>query len=137
MAATASPKLDLLRAKLALAIGPIEVNLAYDEVKAAHANALDEPWSKDMSGPHKHVGKLFSPAMISTAEGLISPMPVFNNKTFVLSEVANEQLASGIARGCPAIDAGENIKLYRMHTLSPDACVVHVHVGRLTSCLSE
>ncbi|KAF6233148.1 hypothetical protein HO173_008692 [Letharia columbiana] len=92
MAQIASPKLELLRAKLALAIGPVEINLAYDEVKAARPDALDEPWSKDMSGPHHHV--------------------VFNNKAFVLSEVANEQLASGMARGCPSIDAGENIKLY-------------------------
>ncbi|KAL9134810.1 MAG: hypothetical protein Q9175_004004 [Cornicularia normoerica] len=78
MSITSSSQLELLRAKLALAIGPIEINLVYDEVKAAHPNALNEPWSSDMSGPHKHI--------------------VFNNKTFVLSEVADEQLASALAR---------------------------------------
>lgn len=60
MSATTSPQLKLLRAKLALAIGPVEINLAYNEVKAVRPNALDEPWSNDMSGPHKHVGKLLS-----------------------------------------------------------------------------
>lgn len=58
MSATTSPQLELLRAKLALAIGPIECNLAYDEIRATRPNALDEPWSDDMSGPHKYVGKL-------------------------------------------------------------------------------
>lgn len=61
MSATTPPELELLRAKLSLAIGPIEMNLVYDEIKAARPNALDEPWSNDMSGPHKYVGKLFSP----------------------------------------------------------------------------
>ena len=60
MSAPTSPQLELLRAKLALAIGPVEVNLAYHEVKAARPDALDEPWSNDVSGPHKYVGKLLS-----------------------------------------------------------------------------
>lgn len=127
MAQIASPKLELLRAKLALAIGPVEINLAYDEVKAARPNALDEPWSEDMSGPHHHVGKLLSHHSLNNW-GLTSLMLVFNNKAFVLSEVANEQLASGMARGCPSIDAGENIKLYRMDAPLPSARVRHDHL---------
>lgn len=60
MSPATSPQLELLRAKLALAIGDIECNLAYNEIRAARPNALDEPWSNDMSGPHKHIGKLLS-----------------------------------------------------------------------------
>lgn len=51
-------QLELLRAKLALAIGDLDVNLFYDDIKATRPNALDEPWSSDMSGPHKHIGTL-------------------------------------------------------------------------------
>ena len=54
-----SPQFSLLRAKLALAIGPIEVNLAYDEVKAERPGALDEPWSGDMSGGVRYVGMYY------------------------------------------------------------------------------
>ena len=32
----------------------------------------------------------------------------------MLYEVADEALASSMARGCPGIDVGENIRLYRM-----------------------
>ena len=60
MSATTSPQLELLRAKLALAIGDIECNLAYYEIRANRPNALDEPWSNDMSEPYKHVGKPLS-----------------------------------------------------------------------------
>lgn len=60
MSSTTSPQLELLRAKLALAIGPLDVNLAYREVMDARPNALDEPWSTDMSGPHKLVGMVCS-----------------------------------------------------------------------------
>ena len=56
LAATTS-QLELLRAKLALAIGPLDVNLAYPHVKATRPDALDEPWSADMSGPFKYIGK--------------------------------------------------------------------------------
>lgn len=52
--------LESLRAKLALAIGDIECNLAYNEIKVARPDALDEPWSNDMSGPYKHIGKPIS-----------------------------------------------------------------------------
>ena len=58
MASATSPQLALLRAKLALAIGPVDLNLAYHEVKANRPDALNEPWSTDMSGPHKLVGEL-------------------------------------------------------------------------------
>ncbi|CAD6576767.1 MAG: hypothetical protein ASARMPRED_007874 [Alectoria sarmentosa] len=37
------PQLELLRPKLALAIGHLEVGLADDEVKATYPGALDEP----------------------------------------------------------------------------------------------
>ena len=53
--------------KLALAIGHLEVNIAYNEVEATYPGALDEPWSDDMSGPYKHVGRLFD-AMSFTTE---------------------------------------------------------------------
>lgn len=55
-------------------------------------------------------------------------MLVFDNKAFVLSEVANEQLASSIVRNCPPIDVGENIKLYCMTPHLPDPCIEHIHV---------
>lgn len=58
MSSATSPQLELLRAKLALAIGPLDVNLAYHEVKASRPDALSEPWSTDMSGPYKSVGEL-------------------------------------------------------------------------------
>lgn len=45
---------------------------------------------------------------------------MFNNKTFVLEEVANGQLAFAMAHGSPPIDAGENIKLYCMHLQLPN-----------------
>ena len=115
MTAITSSQLELLRAKLALAIGPLDVNPFYSEVKANRPNALDEPWSNDMSGPHKHVGKVL-PYRGPDNNGLISPMAVFNNKDLVLFEVENEQQASSLARCCPPIDAGENIKLYRMRS---------------------
>ena len=115
MTAITSSQLELLRAKLALAIGPLDVNPFYSEIKAARPNALDEPWSNDMSGPHKHVGKVLSRRGPDN-KGLISPTPVFDNKDFVLFEVDNERQASNLARCCPPIDAGENIKLYRMRS---------------------
>lgn len=53
-------------------------------------------------------------------------MIVFNNKTFMLYEVADEQLASSMARGCPPIDAGENIKLYCTIIQPPDLRIEQV-----------
>lgn len=49
------PKITLLRSKLALLIGR-EDCAVYDTIKAQHPHALEEPWSSDMSGHHKHVG---------------------------------------------------------------------------------
>lgn len=49
------PKVTLLRRKLALVVGRKECPV-YDNVKAEHPNALEEPWSADMSGPYKYVG---------------------------------------------------------------------------------
>ena len=49
------PKVTLLWCKLALIAGrdccPI-----YDDIKAHRPNALEEPWSTDMSAPYKFVG---------------------------------------------------------------------------------
>lgn len=112
MSSATSPQLELLRAKLALAIGPLDVNLAYHEVKASRPDALSEPWSTDMSGPHKLVGELALLTPELDKSKLIRCILVFNNKAFTLIEVPAEQLAFCMARGCPPIDAGENIKLY-------------------------
>ena len=48
----------------------------------------------------------------------IAHVVVFDNKAFVLEEVANAEVASRLVNRCPAIDAGENIKLYCTHSLT-------------------
>lgn len=85
------PKVTLLRRKLALVVGRKECPV-YDNVKAEHPNALEEPWSADMSGPYKYV--------------------VFNNKTFEMYQVRKETKAYGMSFQILQIDCGENIKLY-------------------------
>ena len=128
MSSTTSAQLELLRAKLALAIGPLDVNLAYYEVKAARPDALSEPWSTDMSEPHKLVGKSLLSVYGLDNRKLITHVLVFNNKTFVLLEVADEQLASSMARGCPPIDAGENIKLYCTNAQPANLCIKQMNL---------
>ena len=123
MSSTTSAQLELLRAKLALAIGPLDVNLAYHEVNAARPDALNEPWSTDMSGPHKLVGKTLPSVLDLDNRRLISYVLVFNNRTFMLLEVADEQLASSMVRGCPPIDVGENIKLYCTNAQPANLCI--------------
>lgn len=59
-------QLDLLRAKIALAMGPSEHNMAYYEFKYVYPDALKEPWSTDMSGPYKYAGKCLSSVMLSS-----------------------------------------------------------------------
>lgn len=55
------PKIALLRHKLALLMGP-ECCPLYDTIKAEHPQALEEAWSTDMSGKHKHVGTQCTPS---------------------------------------------------------------------------
>lgn len=68
-----SPKVQLLRSKLAIAMGnacPIR-----DDVKTQQPDALDEPWSGKMSGPpYRHVGK----------SALISALIGYNGRSLLL-----------------------------------------------------
>ena len=64
MSLTTRRQLDLLRAKIALAMGPSEHNMAYHELKYAYPDALDEPWSTDMSGPYKYAGNFLSSVIL-------------------------------------------------------------------------
>lgn len=61
LAVPEDPKITLLRCKLALLIGPDECP-EYDTIKAQRPQALEEPWSDDMSGPIKHVGTHIEPS---------------------------------------------------------------------------
>ena len=54
------PKITLLRQKLALLIGREDCPV-YDTINAQNPRALEEPWSLDMSGPQKYVGKELVP----------------------------------------------------------------------------
>ncbi|KAF6230562.1 hypothetical protein HO173_011099 [Letharia columbiana] len=85
------PKITLLRSKLALLMGREECPV-YDSIKAQHPHALEEPWSEDMSGPHKRV--------------------VFNNKTFAMHQVLTQEEAYKCTFQPHAINCGENIKLH-------------------------
>ena len=116
-APVSTPQLNLLRAKLALAIGPLDVNLAYHEVKATRPYALNEPWSPDMSEPHKYIGKYFLSPLpcgerIDSETDLGEIRAVFDNKAFTLTEVESAEVALGQVNRAPAIDAGEGVKLF-------------------------
>ena len=50
-----NPKLILLQHKLALLVGPAECPM-YNTISVIHPNALEEPWSSDMSGTEIYVG---------------------------------------------------------------------------------
>lgn len=110
------PKITLLRSKLALLMGREECPV-YDSIKAQHPHALEEPWSEDMSGPHKRVGRWIAAigrsAVLRTSNSLTYEAIVFNNKTFAMHQVLTQEEAYKRTFQPHAINCGENIKLHR------------------------
>lgn len=79
-----SPKVHLLRSKLALAMQ--NASPIYSEIKSKHPDALIEPWSARMSGPpYTHVGKndykgsssSYSSFPYSSSSSILNPCVIF------------------------------------------------------------